>query len=251
MKRYLYRQLEPAAWMEKGLSPANKVIFFLILLASLTAILETEITIREANPSIFVWLEAAFVLVFSVEYLARLYAAGENPLYAGFTGRVRYIFSFWALIDLLAILPFFIGLIVYNNAFLLRLIKIARLLRLSRLGRFSQAWSALAEALSNRMYELILSGVFAGMLLLFSAACLYAVEAEHQPETFGSVLRALWWSIATLTTVGYGDVTPVTALGKFFAGITAVAGIGIIAMPTGILAAAFSAAFQGQSKTEG
>lgn len=100
------------------------------------------------------------------------------------------------------------------------------------------------------MYELLLSVGVAGLLLLLSSAFLYAVEAAAQPEAFGSVPRALWWSIATLTTVGYGDVTPITALGKLFAGITAVAGIGLIAMPTGILAAAFSDAFQKKDAPE-
>ncbi|WP_189472246.1 potassium channel family protein [Litchfieldella qijiaojingensis] len=222
----------------------NKLVCVLILAASFIAIVETEPTIRDAYPLTFGGLEAFFVAVFSIEYLARLYAAGEDPRYSGIVGRVRYVFTWWALVDLIAILPFFLGFIAHNNAFLLRLFRILRLLRLSRLGRFSRAWAALAEALTARVHELVISIGVAGLLLLFSAACLYAVEAAHQPEAFGSVLRALWWSIATLTTVGYGDVTPITALGKLFAGITAVAGIGIIAMPTGILAAAFSDAFQ-------
>lgn len=154
------------------------------------------------------------------------------------------MFSFWALVDLVAILPYFLGFMTHNNAFLLRLLRLARMLRLARLDRFSQAWVSLAGALKSRSHELWLSAGVAGLLLLFSSCCLYVVEAAAQPEAFGSVPRALWWSIATLTTVGYGDVTPITALGKFFAGLTAVAGIGIIAMPTDILAAAFSDAFQ-------
>ncbi|MCG6659926.1 potassium channel family protein [Halomonas campisalis] len=194
----------------------------------------------------------SLVTLFILEYLLRLYAVGEDPRYRGIGGRIRYVFSIWALIDLIAILPFFLGFLTHSNAFLLRLLRILRILRLSRLGRFSRAWSALAEALKMRIHELLLSVGVAGLLLLFSSACLYVVEAADQPEAFGSVPRALWWSIATQTTVGYGDVTPITALGKIFAGLTAVAGIGIIAMPTGILAAAFSDAFQNNKhKTSG
>ncbi|WP_447527926.1 ion transporter [Vreelandella sp. TE19] len=245
MKRAeLYRQLAPEARPQLGLSGVNRVICLLILLASLTAILETESTLRDPAPQLFTALEALFVALFTVEYLVRLYAVGENPRYRGVRGRLRYIFSFWALLDLVAILPFFIGFIHHDNAFLLRLLRLVRMLRLARLGRFSQAWSSLADALKTRAYELWLSAGVAGLLLLFSSCCLYVVEADVQPEAFGSVPRALWWSIATLTTVGYGDVTPVTALGKSFAGLTAVAGIGLIAMPTGILAAAFSEAFR-------
>ncbi|WP_163558015.1 ion transporter [Halomonas sp. NO4] len=247
----LHRQLAPEAWPRPGLSPLNQLICVLILLASLAAVLETEPTLRRLAPGLFTTLEVVFVTLFVLEYLLRLYAVGEDPRYRGLRGRILYVFSIWALIDLVAILPFFLGLLAHNNAFLLRLLRILRILRLSRLGRFSRAWSALAEALKTRVHELLLSVGVAGLLLLFSSACLYVVEAADQPEAFGSVPRALWWSIATLTTVGYGDVTPITALGKFFAGLTAVAGIGIIAMPTGILAAAFSDAFQNKHKTSG
>ncbi|WP_231566380.1 potassium channel family protein [Litchfieldella xinjiangensis] len=233
------------------MSPVNQAVSILILLASFIAILETEPTVRSLAPGLFPLLEAFFVTVFIFEYLLRLYAVGEDTRYRGIAGRLRYIFSFWSLIDLIAILPFFLGFLAYNNAFLLRLLRLLRMLRLARLGRFSQAWSALADALHSRTHELLLSVGVAGLLLLFSSACLYVVEAASQPDAFGSVPRALWWSIATLTTVGYGDVTPITALGKVFAGITAVAGIGIIAMPTGILAAAFSDAFQNKDNTQG
>ncbi|MBZ5487281.1 potassium channel family protein [Halomonas aquamarina] len=245
MKRArLYQQLAPEAREQIGLSVVNRIICALILLASLTAILETEPTLRDRTPGLFMALETLFVALFTVEYGLRLYAVGEDPRYRGLKGRIRYIFSFWALVDLIAILPYFLGFLSHNNAFLLRLLRLARMLRLARLGRFSQAWSALADALKSRSHELWLSAGVAGLLLLFSSCCLYVVEAAAQPDAFGSVPRALWWSIATLTTVGYGDVTPVTALGKLSAGITAVAGIGLIAMPTGILAAAFSDAFQ-------
>ena len=243
-KAALYRQLAPEARQQLGLSILNQVIGVLILLASLTAILETEPTLRASVPWLFPMLETIFVVVFIIEYLLRLYSIGEDPRYRGLSGRLRYIFSFWALVDLVAILPYFMGFLAHNNAFLIRLLRLMRMLRLARLGRFSQAWAGLAVALRSRSYELWLSAGVAGLLLLFSSSCLYVVEASAQPEAFGSVPRALWWSIATLTTVGYGDVTPITALGKFFAGLTAVAGIGIIAMPTGILAAAFSDAFQ-------
>lgn len=249
LRQTLYRQLAPEGWQAYGLSPVNKLVCVLILVASFVAILETEDSIRDSLPWAFNGLEVLFVALFSVEYLARLYAAGEDPRYRGWRGRARYMFTWWALVDLIAILPFFLGFITHNT-FMIRLLKVCRLLRLSRLGRFSRAWSALAEALNARMYELLLSVGVAGLLLLLSSAFLYAVEAAAQPEEFGSVPRALWWSIATLTTVGYGDVTPITALGKLFAGITAVAGIGLIAMPTGILAAAFSDAFQKKEAPE-
>lgn len=117
-------------------------------------------------------------------------------------------------------------------------------MRLARIGRFSQAWTSLFEAISKRGSEIAISITIAFILIIISSTVLYLAEGAAQPEEFGSIPRAFWWSVATLTTVGYGDVTPVTGLGKVFAGITAILGVGLVAMPTGILAAAFSEAFQ-------
>lgn len=242
-RQALYRQLEPAGWPGKGLSPANLSVAILIVLAVLVGILETEATVRQAAPGLFSWLEWGLVSLFAVEYVARVYCAGEAPAYVGFRGRLRYMTRFWSLVDLLAILPFILTLGAYN-AFMLRLFRFFRLLRLARLGRYTDAWEVLGEALRSRRFELMISAGLAMLLLVFSSALLYLVEGADQPEAFGSIPRALWWSIATLTTVGYGDVAPISALGRVFAGLTAVAGIGLIAMPTGILAAAFSDVIQ-------
>ncbi len=110
------------------------------------------------------------------------------------------------------------------------------------------AFNAVTQAVRRRAYELWLSLVFSAALLLVSSAFLYLIEGGIQPEAFGSIPRAMWWSVATLTTVGYGDVYPVTAVGRFFGALTAIIGIGLIAMPTGILASAFSEAFQEQCR---
>lgn len=239
----LYLYLSPGAWPGQGMSPVNLVVSALILIGSAAAILHTEQTLRDRFESWFFVTELVLFVCFSVEYAARVYAAGEDERYRGFAGRLKYCVSFWAIIDLLALLPFLVTIGV-SNTFALRLTRLLRLLRLARLGRFSNAIDAVIEAVSVRRYELILSLMAAGFLLIASASVLYLVEADNQPEAFGSIPRALWWSIATLTTVGYGDVTPITALGKICAGLTAIAGIGLIAMPTGVLAAAFSDAFQ-------
>jgi voltage-gated potassium channel len=148
-----------------------------------------------------------------------------------------------ALLDLAAIAPFLLGYGT-TDTFLLRVLRLLRIFRLARLGRFSVAIHLLAGAIRSRRYELSLSFVIAASVLVLSSALMYALEADAQPETFGSIPRALWWSVATLTTVGYGDVYPITPAGRVLAGLTAISAIGLIAMPTGILAAAFSDAFQ-------
>jgi len=132
---------------------------------------------------------------------------------------------------------------VYGGGFR-RLFRLVRILRLAKLGRMTSAWQHLAEAVRSRKDELLLSLVAGLALMLVSATVLYMVEGTVQPDKFGSIPRALWWSVATLTTIGYGDVFPITPVGKVFASITALTSIGLVAMPTGILAAAFSEALQ-------
>ena len=249
MRARVYMHLEPAAWPHKGLSPANRVLAGLILLAVFFAVVETEPVVVERRNTAIATIEAFFTLVFLVEYVLRVWVASEKPDYAGRFGRLRYMISVPALIDLVALLP---GLFVFigSEAFVVRLFRLLRILRLARLGRFSMAIHAITDAVKSRQYELLMSLTIAGILLLISSTLLFLIEGSAQPEQFGSIPRAMWWSVATLTTVGYGDVYPVTPLGRILAGLTAITGIGLIAMPTGILAAAFSDAIQTQRKDE-
>jgi len=241
LRRWLYINLQPSAWPKEGLSPLNRIITGVICVAVFLAIIESEPTIHDGNETLFRVSEIVIVTLFSIEYLARLWIVPENPLYGpGWKARLRYATSFYALIDLLALLPLLITPLVGNQSFVLRVVRLVRILRLARLGRFSSAIGAILEAVRSRRYELLTSLCVAFLLLLVSSTVLYILEGELQPDHFGSIPRTMWWSIATLTTVGYGDVYPLTPLGKIFAGVTAITGIGLIALPTGILAAAFS-----------
>lgn len=245
-RHWAYRNLHTAAWRKTGLSPVNRVIAILILAAVAVAILETEPTIMAGNEGLFRGLEFFFAIIFLIEYLARLWIAPENPeLGGGWKARLRYAVSLPALIDLIALSTLFLTVFGSEGAFL-RLFRLVRIFMLARLGRYSSALRAIGNAINSRRYELGASLTIAGFLLLVSSTLLYMVEGDVQPEDFGSIPRAMWWSIATLTTVGYGDAFPITAFGKLLAGFTAITGIGLIAMPTGILAAAFSDAIQRQ-----
>ena len=220
-----------------------------LIAANVVAVaLETVDPLYARHATFFYWFEIVSVAIFSIEYLARIWACTvqkgyQHPVY----GRVEFARRPMLIVDLLAILPFILTGGAYNS-FIIRLLKLLRLLRVARVGRFSQAWVSLSDAIYGRRFELALSGAVAFLIMLISSAFLYALEGDTQPDAFGSIPRALWWSVATLTTVGYGDVTPVTVMGRIFAGLTAIAGIGLIAMPTGILAAAFSEAMQNRKK---
>lgn len=249
LRRYIFENLEPSAWPHPGLSPANMVIVSLIVAAVALAIVESEVElVSNEYLQTFSMLEFAFTIAFATEYGLRLWSNVENPRYGhGLTGRLRYLRTPAAIIDFLALSPIFFASIG-GEMFLLRLFRLLRILRLGRLGRFSSATGAIMAAVHSRRYELAMTAVIGFFLLLFSSTLLYMVEAEAQPIVFGSIPRAMWWSIATLTTVGYGDVVPITVAGRILAGVTALTGIGLIAMPTGILAAAFSDALQAQRR---
>lgn len=240
----VYLQLTPSTRPGRGLSLANKGICALIIVSSVFAILETEPSFVLGWERSIYGMELCFTVIFVAEYVVRVWVSVENPRFSHpLWGRLRYVFTLAAILDLLAILPILL-LAGGADAILLRLFRLLRILRLARLGRFSRAFNHVVEAISSRRYELLLSLLVAVIALVVSSTLLFLAEGNIQPEAFGSIPRAMWWSIATLTTVGYGDVYPVTVLGKVLAACTAVMGIGLIAMPTGILAAAMSEAFQ-------
>ena len=153
-----------------------------------------------------------------------------------------------ALIDLMAILPFFLTLGI-QDAFLLRAFRLLRLLTLAKLGRYTSALRNIYVALTVRRYELLISLFAAFLVMLLAASVLHLTEGAQNPDSFGSIPRALWWGAATVTKVGYGGAYPITPVGKICAAVFAIAAVAVIAMPTGILAAAFSEAFRREQRS--
>lgn len=247
LRRWVFDRLDPSA-DTKGLSPANQFLTAAILISVVLAVLETEPAIARAFPRLFEITEVAFTGLFLVEYLVRIWIAPEDPRYADpVMGRIRWMLTPTAIIDVVALAP---ALVLFGAGpvYVLRLFRLARILRIAKLGRMSAAITVLSDAISARRFELLVSLAVAVMALILSSTAMYLVEGNVQPEAFGSIPRAMWWSIVTLTTIGYGDVVPVTALGRIVAGITAMCGIGLIAAPTGVLAAAMSDAVKRRRK---
>ena len=204
-------------------------IQFLIILSLVSFSIETIPDLNVSFKKYLEILEIIIVIIFTVEYLLRIIVS-DNKL--------KFIFSFYGLIDLFAILPFYL-----NTGIDLRSIRVFRLLRLFRafkLFRYSQAINRFKKAFRSIKSELIIFLLATAFLLYISAVGIYYFENEVQPDQFGSVFKCLWWAVATLTTVGYGDVYPITTGGKIFTFLMLMISLGIIAVPTGLLASALT-----------
>jgi len=244
MKEYLYKELSMAT--NSQVTNLTKLIYFLIFLSVVSVVLETEPLIADGKEHIFLKLNYAFGSIFLIEYLARLYAIGANSRYYGIVGRIKYIFSFYALIDLIAFLPFLI-FPTLNESFLLRFLRIFRLFSLLKTSKHAKGLILIGQVVKDKMYELFYSITITLGVIFISAVLLYLAEGSIQPEQFGSIPRALWWATSTLTTISYGDVIPISITGKILTMIITLASIGIVAIPTGILAAGFSEAISRQN----
>ena len=215
-------------------------IMTLIVLNVIAVITETVESIYTAYETYFVAFELFSVVVFSIEYIIRVWACTNNNRYSSpVWGRIKYVFSLEALIDLLAILPFYLPLLLPINALFLRILRLFRLLRIFKLGRYSTAFQMVTLAIKKRKDELLIVLLLVMVLLILSSSLMYYIEHEVQPEVFTSIPATMWWAVATLTTVGYGDVYPITPLGKILGAVIAILGIGIFALPAGIIASSF------------
>lgn len=203
----------------------------LILLSLITFTLDTLPGLDAATKLALRIIEYVTVGIFTAEYLLRIYVAKS---------KVRFIFSFYGLVDLLAILPFYISSGIDLRA--VRAFRFLRLLRILKLVRYNAAIRRFHRAFVIAREELALFGMVALIILYLSSVGIYYCENEAQPEQFRSILHSLWWAVTTLTTVGYGDMYPITGGGKFFTFLVLIVGLGVVAVPTGLIASALTQA---------
>jgi voltage-gated potassium channel len=217
----------------------NTALALLIVVNVGAVILESVEPIRAAHPLIFAGLEHVATAIFTVEYLLRLWTAVD--LHGGrfrqpISGRLRYAVSFFALIDLVSILPGLLGLLGAGDLRVLRLLRFLRMLKLTRHSTiFALIWAVLREearAIGALVFILCLTVTISGALM-------YMIEADEQPTSFNSIPAAMWWAIETLTTVGYGDMVPETAIGRVLGGLVAITGIGTLALFSGLITVGF------------
>lgn len=220
-------------------------IIVLIVASVIAVVLESIDTLATRFHAVFYWFEIVTVALFTVEYLLRIWSSVENTELAtdsasAFGIRVRYAFSFHAIIDLIAILPFYLLAFGLLGGADLRLLRAVRLLRILKLTRYSAALNMLIATILENGRSLAAAFFILITVMILAASGIYYFEKAAQPVDFGSIPAAMWWSFSTLTTVGYGDVTPVTVGGKVFGALITVVGLGMVALPAGIIASGFA-----------
>jgi len=216
-------------------------IMTLIFLNVIAVILETVQSFSPQYTLFFEAFEIFSVSIFTIEYLLRLWTCTTDNRFKGaIKGRIRFAVTPLALVDLIAILPFYLPMIVSLDLRFIRAVRLFRLFRLFKIGRYSESLKTLGCVLKEKKEELLITVFLVLTLLVIASSLMYFVE----PKSFSSIPAAMWWGVTTLTTVGYGDIYPKTPIGRFLGAIIAIVGIGMFALPAGILASGFAEEIQ-------
>lgn len=235
LRAHLHRLLAAEERSDPAVRRVNAVLAAVIVVSVASSIAGTVPALAASHARLLDGIEWLSVAVFAIEYTLRAWAAVEEPRYCHpVTGRLRWALTPMALVDLAAFLPSLLALLVGGAD--LRWLRLVRLVRLLKLTRWAPALGLLGTVLRREAGPLLVAMSVLLVVLLFAAAGIWALEAERQPDAFGSIPAALWWAVATLTTVGYGDVVPVTPLGRLFAGMVTLVGMGMVSLPAGIIA---------------
>ena len=216
----------------------QSALIVLVIANIVSIILESVHHLHTDYLAYFHGFEVFSIVVFTIEYLARFWTASEKHEDQPWLARRKYALSFFGLIDLISILPFYLQFFVPGMD--LRILRVVRLLRTFKLSHFNSAIEDLFSALYHARASVYSTIYLFLIALLLTSTAMYHVEHELQPDKFGSIPAAMYWSVISLTTVGYGDVTPVSSLGKFISAITAFLGVSSVAMLTGVVASAFA-----------
>jgi voltage-gated potassium channel len=251
-RRRVYELFEPHLG-----GPVGRVVDWAILLliaVNVTAVmLETVDPILDRFSETFHWFEVVSVAIFTVEYGARIWSAVEAAEYRHpVRGRLRYALKFLVVIDLLAILPFYLAALgIGLDLRFLRAVRLLRLFRMLKMTRYSAAMDRFMEVLKDRREKLVIAFSSNLVLLMVASSAMYVIEHPAQPDAFPSIPETMWWGTITLTTVGYGDVVPVTPLGQLVGAVVAILGIGMFALPAALIATGFAAATGVEEVPEG
>jgi voltage-gated potassium channel len=239
-KEKIYKILEPASEGDLSSKAFDIFLFIVIFLNVLAVILESVKSIGVAYAGFFKMFSLFSVTFFSLEYISRLWTCTENKKFENpVTGRLRYALTPLALIDLMVLVPFYLPIFFQIDLRILRVLRLFRLFTLLKLTRYSTSLKLISTVIREKKEELVVTFAVTMILLVLSSGIIYFLENEEQPGAFSSIPAAMWWGVATMTTVGYGDIYPVTTIGKMFGGFVAILGLGTFSLPAGIIAYGF------------
>ena len=254
IKRRLFEILHVASNDDRAARAVNISIMTIIVLSVISVILETVQAVAGTHRFFFRTVEAVTVIVFSVEFVLRLWVCTLDPKYVGaVAGRIRFALSPYALIDLLAVAPFYVTLATRYVRLDLRFLRAVRLLRLGRLfklSRYSTSLQTLGAVFNRKKDDMLVALFIVCILIILASSMMYFVENPAQPQVFSSIPAVMWWAVTTLTTVGYGDICPITPLGKLLGSVVALMGIGLFALPAGLLGSGFIEELQRRRVTQ-
>lgn len=225
---------------QKRTTNLGKAIGLLIVFSIVLAVIATEPVARGVYGSLLKRLDIAVAILFLAEYIARLWVAPlRKDARRGWRGVLDYVLTPLAILDLLAMAPTLLGF-VSPELYLLRILRLVRIGRIGRSKRFRKSVKHFNRAIVSKKEELQISAIYTAIVIFVSSVLMFVAEGTVQQEQFGSIPRCLWWSIVTVTTVGYGDVYPVTFIGRVIAALTAICGVAAVAIPIGIISAGFT-----------
>lgn len=240
IRKSVFKLVEPSDTKSDPNFYFDIFIVSLILLNVIAIILASDQAIGDKYSSFFYYFEVFSVTVFSIEYILRVWTCVEIDTYKNpISGRIKFMFTPMAIIDLLAVLPFYLPFVGIDLRFL-RILRIFRIFRIFKLARYSRAFRLIKNVLNGKKEELFITLAFIIIVLVIISTLMFYAERDAQPIAFSSIPKALWWGVTTLTTIGYGDIIPVTTMGKILGGIISLLGIGLIALPSGIIAAGYT-----------
>ena len=240
LKRRVYKIIEKSTEGDNVSRYFDLFIVALILFNTLAIVLESYDSIYRTYKTSFYVFEVVSVILFTLEYTLRFWTSDmKYPNLGKLRARTKYSISGMALIDLFAILPFYLPMIFPFDLRFLRMVRITRLMRVLKINRYSKALIKIQRVMAKKKEELLATVFVMTFVIVIAATLMYYFETEVQPEAFPNIVASLWWAVATLTTVGYGDIYPITFVGKLLASIIAISGIGLVALPTGIISSGF------------
>ncbi len=221
----------------------NVFIYFLIVISILNLMLITVTEYQEKYNDIFILIRNIVMPIFIVEYILRLYASGALEKYKGINGKLKYAMTPYAIIDLISILPYIlVNFGSFPNSNVLRSLRLLRIFRLFRVRKYVIFIQQIKKIFSNIKEEIFVLLFYTSVMLVILSFVVFQLEHEAQPDVFTNVFQTMWWGVATLTTVGYGDMFPITAAGKVITSIITIMGIAFVAIPGGMFASEFIAA---------